>query len=151
MRILIAEDDITSRVMLMAVLKKAGHELVETANGLEAWEVLQKPDAPKLAILDWMMPGLDGIEVVQRVRAMARDQPPYILMLTAKTDKESINAGLEAGANDYLTKPFDIDELRTRIEVGRRMIELQEALAEKNGELQRTLSENKTLRGIASS
>ena len=148
MRILIAEDDITSRSILVSVLRKAGHAVVETANGLEAWEALQKPDAPKLAILDWMMPGLDGIDVVQRIRATASDQPPYILMLTAKTDKAAIIEGLEAGANDYLAKPFDVGELRTRIEVGRRMVELQETLSEKIDELQRALSEIKTLRGI---
>lgn len=148
MRILIAEDDITSRSILVSVLRKAGHAVVETANGLEAWEALQKPDAPKLAILDWMMPGLDGIDVVQRIRAIASDQPPYILMLTSKTDKAAMIAGLDAGANDYLAKPFDVGELRARIEVGRRMVELQAMLAEKIGELQRALNEIKTLRGI---
>ena len=148
MRILIAEDDITSRSILVSVLRKAGHAVVETANGLEAWEALQKPDAPKLAILDWMMPGLDGIDVVQRIRATASDQPPYILMLTSKTDKAAMIAGLDAGANDYLAKPFDVGELRARIEVGRRMVELQAMLAEKIGELQRALNEIKTLRGI---
>lgn len=148
MRILIAEDDITSRSILVSVLKKAGHEVVETANGLEAWEALQKPNAPRLAILDWMMPGLDGIDVVQRIRAIASDQPPYILMLTSKTDKAAMIAGLDAGANDYLAKPFDVGELRARIEVGRRMVELQATLAEKIDELQRALSEIKTLRGI---
>ena len=148
MRILIAEDDITSRSILVSVLRKAGHAVVETANGLEAWEALQKPDAPKLAILDWMMPGLDGIDVVQRIRAIASDQPPYILMLPSKTDKAAMIAGLDAGANDYLAKPFDVGELRARIEVGRRMVELQAMLAEKIGELQRALNEIKTLRGI---
>lgn len=148
MRILIAEDDITSRSILVSVLRKAGHTVVETANGLEAWDAFQKPDAPKLAILDWMMPGLDGIDVVQRVRAIPNDQPPYILMLTAKADKAAMIAGLDAGANDYLAKPFDIGELYARIEVGCRMVELQATLAEKIGELQRALNEIKTLRGI---
>lgn len=148
MRILIAEDDITSRSILVSVLRKAGNTVVETANGLEAWDAFQKPDAPKLAILDWMMPGLDGIDVVQRVRAIPNDQPPYILMLTAKADKAAMIAGLDAGANDYLAKPFDIGELYARIEVGCRMVELQATLAEKIGELQRALNEIKTLRGI---
>jgi len=148
MRILIAEDDFTSRGMLTAVLKKAGHEPVETVNGLEAWEALQQPDAPRLVILDWMMPEMDGLEVLRRVRALPGDRPPYILMLTSKIDKAEIIAGLDAGANDYLTKPFDVGELRSRIEVGLRMVEMQDELAGKIGELQRSLAEVKTLRGI---
>jgi DNA-binding response OmpR family regulator len=148
MRILIAEDDFTSRGMLAAVLKKAGHEVVETVNGLEAWQALQEPDAPRLVILDWMMPEMDGLEVLRRVRALPADRPPYILMLTGKTDKAEVIAGLDAGANDYLAKPFDPGELRARVEVGRRMVEMQDKLAEKIGELQRALAEIKTLRGI---
>ncbi len=148
MRILIAEDDFTSRGMLTAVLKKAGHEPVETVNGLEAWEALQQPDAPRLVVLDWMMPEMDGLEVLRRVRALPGDRPPYILMLTSKIDKAEIIAGLDAGANDYLPKPFDVGELRARVEVGRRMVEMQDELAGKIGELQRALAEIKTLRGI---
>ena len=148
MRILIAEDDFTSRGMLAAVLKKAGHEPVETVNGLEAWGALQQPEAPRLVILDWMMPEMDGLEVLRRVRALPGDRPPYILMLTSKTDKAEIIAGLDAGANDYLPKPFDVGELRARVEVGRRMVEMQDELAGKIGELQRALAEIKTLRGI---
>jgi len=148
MRILIAEDDFTSRGMLAAVLRKAGHEPVETVNGLEAWEALQQPDAPRLVILDWMMPEMDGLEVLRRVRAVETDRPPYILMLTSRTDKAEIIAGLDAGANDYLAKPFDVGELRARVEVGRRLVETQDELAGKIGELQRALAEIKTLRGI---
>lgn len=148
MRILIAEDDLTSRNMLAAVLKKAGHEPVETVNGLEAWQVLQMPDAPRLVILDWMMPGMDGLEVLRRVRALPCDRPPFILMLTTKASKAEIITGLDTGANDYLAKPFDTGELRARIEVGCRMVEMQDALAEKIAELQRAMAEIKTLRGI---
>jgi len=129
MRILIAEDDFTSRGMLAAVLRKAGHEPVETVNGREAWEALQQPDAPRLVILDWMMPEMDGLEVLRRVRAVETDRPPYILMLTSRTDKAEIIAGLDAGANDYLAKPFDVGELRARVEVGRRLVETQDELA----------------------
>jgi len=128
MRILIAEDDFTSRNVLAAVLKKAGHEVLETVDGAEAWEALQKPEAPGLVILDWMMPLMDGLDVLRRVRAVATDRPPYILMLTSRTEKAEIVAGLDAGANDYLAKPFDPGELRARVEVGRRMIEMQDAL-----------------------
>ena len=107
MRILIAEDDFTSRTVLSGVLKKEGHEVMVTVNGAEAWEALQQPDAPVLIILDWMMPEMDGPEVVRRVRALQTDRPPYIIMLTTKGDKADIIAGLDAGANDYLAKPFD--------------------------------------------
>jgi YesN/AraC family two-component response regulator len=95
-----------------------------------------------------MMPGMDGLEVVRRVRAAETDRPPYLIMLTTKGEKADIIAGLEAGANDYLAKPFDAGELRARVEVGRRLVETQNALAEKIGELRRVLAEIKTLRGI---
>ncbi|MDO9262588.1 MAG: response regulator transcription factor [Desulfosalsimonadaceae bacterium] len=148
MRILIAEDDFTSRAMLAAVLKKSGHEVLETVNGGEAWDALQAPDAPLLVILDWMMPVMNGPEVVRRVRALQTDRPPYVIMLTTRGEKADIIAGLDAGANDYLAKPFDPGELHARIEVGRRMIEMQDALADKIAELGRALSQIKTLRGI---
>lgn len=148
MRILIAEDDFTSRGMLAAVLKKAGHEPVETVNGLEAWQALQEPDAPRLVILDWMMPEMDGLEVLRRVRTLEDEHPPYILMLTSKGEKADIIAGLNAGADDYLAKPFDLGELRARVEVGRRMIALQEQLAAQNLELREALEHIKTLQGI---
>jgi len=148
MKILIAEDDFTSRTVLTAVLKKQDHEVTATVNGAEAWQALQQPDAPKLAILDWMMPEMDGLEVVRRVRALQTDRPPYIIMLTTKGEKADIIAGLEAGANDYLAKPFDPGELRARIEVGRRMVEIQAALASKIAELRQALDQIKTLRGI---
>jgi len=148
MRILIAEDDLTSRSMLAAVLRKAGHEVVETVDGATAWEALQRPDAPRLAILDWMMPGMDGLEVVRRVRALQAERSPYIMMLTAKGDRADIIAGLDAGANDYLAKPFHIGELRARVKVGCRMVETQDALAAKVEELRQALDQIKTLRGI---
>ena len=148
MRILIAEDDFTSRTVLVGVLMKAGHEVTATVNGAEAWQALQQPDAPALAILDWMMPELDGPEVVRRVRARPTDQPPYLIMLTTKGEKADIIAGLQAGANDYLAKPFNPGELRARVEVGRRMVELQATLAAKLEELRLALNQIKTLRGI---
>ncbi|MHB8910844.1 MAG: response regulator [Syntrophales bacterium] len=148
MRILIAEDDLTSRIVLTGVLKKIGYEVVEAINGAAAWNILQQTDAPRLAILDWMMPEMQGLEVVRRVRARQTDRPPYIIMLTARGEKADIIAGLDVGANDYLAKPFDPGELRSRIEVGRRMVELQDALADKVEELHRALDQIKTLRGI---
>jgi sigma-B regulation protein RsbU (phosphoserine phosphatase) len=148
MRILIAEDDFTSLTVLAGVLKKEGHEVAATVNGAEAWQALQRPDAPALAILDWIMPEMDGLEVVRRVRALQTDRPSYIIMLTTKGEKADIIAGLEAGANDYLAKPFDPGELRARVEVGRRMVEMQDALADKIEELRQALDQIKTLRGI---
>ena len=148
MRILIAEDDFTSRRLLAAVLGKSGHDVVETADGAAAWEALRQPGAPPLAILDWMMPEMDGLEVLRRVRALQSPQPPYVIMLTAKSEKADIIAGLAAGANDYLAKPFDSGELRARVDVGSRLIEMQAALSAKVEELRQALDQIKTLRGI---
>jgi two-component system, cell cycle response regulator len=130
MRILIADDDFTSRTVLAGVLRKSGHEVVETVDGAAAWKALQQPDAPRLVILDWMMPEMNGPEVVQRVRALQTDRPSHIIMLTSKGEKADIITGLDAGANDYLAKPFDVGELRARVEVGRRMVEMQDAVIE---------------------
>ena len=127
-RILIAEDDFTTRSMLAAVLRKSGYEVVETADGTAAWEELKKPEAPGLAILDRVMPGLEGLEVVRKVRALETEQPTYIIMLTSRGEKADIIAGLDAGADDYISKPFHIGELRARIEVGRRFVEMQKEL-----------------------
>jgi DNA-binding response OmpR family regulator len=148
MRILIAEDDLTSRTMLAAVLTKNGHEVVTTTNGAEAWTVLQKSDAPRLAIFDWMMPLMDGMDVVRQTRATATLRQPYIIMLTTKDDKDDIVAALDAGASDYLTKPFHPAELRARVEVGRRLIETQDQLAVQVKELRQALEDVKTLQGI---
>jgi DNA-binding response OmpR family regulator len=148
MRILIAEDDSTSRTVLAGVLKKSGHEVVETIDGAAAWAALQQPDAPALAILDWMMPEMDGLEIVRRVRAHTADRPPYLIMLTTRGEKADIIAGLGAGANDYLAKPFDPSELLARITVGRRLLETQDALVAKMGELRQARDQIKTLRGI---
>ena len=128
MRILIAEDDFVSRILLATVLKKSGYEVIETVNGAEAMDVFMQPDPPLLAVLDWMMPEMDGPEVVRRVRTLQIDPPPYIIMLTALSGKSDIIAGLEIGANDYLSKPFDAGELLARIEVGRRMTEMHAEL-----------------------
>jgi two-component system cell cycle response regulator len=129
-KILIADDDVASRLALAGVLQKFGHEVAAKADGIEAWIAMQQPDAPKLAVLDWEMPGLCGVDVCRRVRAMQSDCPPHIIILTSRGEKADIVAGLEAGADDYLAKPFDPSELRARIEVGRRLIELQTRLAE---------------------
>lgn len=130
MRILIAEDDDTTRLMLASVLRKSGHDVIEVVNGRDALDALLGQDAPLLAILDWVMPEMDGIEVVRRVRAVDTERPPYLIMLTAKNEKSDTIMGLTAGANDYLPKPFDRGELKARLDVGCRMVELQAALLE---------------------
>lgn len=135
MKILIAEDDFTSRAMLQAVLSKSGYEVVATPDGEAALAAMQAANAPQLAVLDWMMPEIDGVEVCRRVRTLETDQPPYIIMLTTKGEKGDIVAGLEAGADDYLAKPFDPAELRARVETGRRMVEIQAQLAQKISDL----------------
>jgi len=148
MRILIAEDDTTSRTVLTAVLTQEGYDVTAAADGDQAWQVLRQPAAPRMGILDLMMPKLDGLEVVRRVRALPTQWPPYLIMLTTRSDKVDVIAGLGAGANDYLAKPFDPGELRARVEVGRRMIEMQIALAAKVDELRLAIEQVKTLRGI---
>jgi two-component system, cell cycle response regulator len=128
MRILIAEDDPVSRRVLQAHLTKWGYEVVVTNDGLQAWNVLQKDDPPSLAILDWMMPSMDGTEVIRKLRERRDVSYVYVLLLTAKGQKEDIVAGLEAGADDYLIKPFDAHELRARIRTGKRILDLQNQL-----------------------
>ena len=131
MRVLIAEDDVTSRHLLEVVLKKWEYDVVSVADGNAAWEVLQQDNAPRLAILDWMMPGLDGLEVCRRVREITTETPPYILLLTALDGRERLLSAFDAGADDYVTKPFDRAELRARLKVGQRILEMQSALADR--------------------
>jgi two-component system cell cycle response regulator len=129
-KILIAEDDVTSRILLKRVLESWGYEVTATKDGAEALQALQGEAAPRLAILDWMMPGMDGVDVCRRVRARETLQPTYIILLTALGDKESVVTGLNAGADDYVGKPYDPDELHARLEVGRRLVELNDELLE---------------------
>ena len=148
MKILIAEDDTTSQVMLKAMVAKAGYEPVVTGDGLSAYELLIKPGAPKLALLDWMMPGMDGVEVCRKIRELKSDEPTYIILLTSRDDKKDIIRGLKSGANDYITKPYDVEELQVRISVGRKVVELQSLLAGRIVELQTALDQIKTLKGL---
>lgn len=148
MKILIAEDDVMSQVMLKAMVAKAGYEPVVTGDGLAAYDLLTKPGAPKLAVLDWMMPGLDGVEVCRKIRELKSDEPVYIILLTSRDAKADIVNGLQAGANDYIVKPYDAEELQVRINVGRKVVELQASLAGRIAELQAALSQIKTLKGL---
>ena len=148
MRILIAEDEAVSRRLLEARLIKWGYEVVITAHGQGAWEALQCDNAPPLAIFDVMMPEIDGIELCRRARQLARAIPTYIILLTAMTTKEQVVTGLDAGADDYMTKPFDHDELRARVQAGARIVELQMSLAERLREREEALAQIKRLQGM---
>jgi sigma-B regulation protein RsbU (phosphoserine phosphatase) len=148
MRILIAEDDAVSRHVLQATLSKWRYEVVVTTDGTQALEILRREDRPSLAILDWMMPGLDGVQVCQEVRATPTGHALYLILLTAKSQKDDIVAGLEAGADDYVRKPFDHAELRARIQVGIRTLALQQALADRVRELEVALAQIEVLQGI---
>lgn len=137
MRALVAEDDLVSRRMLVAALTKWGYDVVPVQDGEEALGILAESTPPRLVILDWMMPNMDGIDVCRRVREVETESPPYIILLTAKGEKGDIVKGLEAGANDYLSKPYDPGELRARVDIGRRMIEIQGQLVMRVEDLQR--------------
>jgi DNA-binding response OmpR family regulator len=148
MRILIAEDDDISRHILQLTLAAWGHEVITTTDGTEAWTLLSGADAPPLAILDWMMPGMDGLDVCRRVRQWPRTTPTYIILLTAKDRKSDIVAGLIAGANDYIIKPFHREELRARVQVAATVVALQQSLAGRIIELETALVQVKQLHGI---
>lgn len=148
MQLLIADDDPILRRMLGAAVRNWGFELVEAADGREALAALARPDAPKLAVLDWVMPGFDGPDVCRQVRSRPTPEPPYLILLTANDAKRDVIAGLQAGANDYVTKPFDVDELRARLGVARNVVELQAALAARVRELEEALSQVKQLQSL---
>lgn len=148
MRILIAEDDPSTSRLLKALLGKWGYEVIMARDGAEAWLALQSDEAPRLIILDVMMPNLSGTEVCRKVRQMANGSSTYIIMLTARTAKEDIVEGLASGADDYITKPFDTQELRARVQAGTRIVELQRSLASRVEELEEALSQVKHLSGL---
>lgn len=135
MRILIADDSLISRRMLEAALRKWDYEVVVATNGEEAWDYLQREEAPRLAILDWMMPGLSGPEVCKRVRQRAGERYIYILLVTSRKQPDDLITGMEAGADDYITKPFDQNELKVRLGPGRRIVQLQDELLGAQAEL----------------
>jgi sigma-B regulation protein RsbU (phosphoserine phosphatase) len=149
MRILIAEDDPVSRRIVESDLTRWGYDAISVKDGREAWEILSGDDPPRIAVLDWMMPEMDGVEVCRRVRERSTENSPiYIILLTSRANKEDIVLGLQAGADDYITKPFDSKELRARVQVGDRVIGLQWALASRLKELQEAMAHIKTLQGI---
>lgn len=133
MKILIAEDDTISRRLLESFLRKWGYDVLVASDGAEAWEAMHEPEAPNLVISDWMMPNMDGLELCGNIRAMEKSGYTYFIILTAKGRKEDVIEGLEAGADDFLIKPFDQEELKYRVKIGERIIRLEHRILELAG------------------
>ncbi|MFQ5627515.1 MAG: PleD family two-component system response regulator [bacterium] len=148
MKILVAEDDAVSRRLLEAILQGWKFETVAVSNGNDAWKLMQNKNAPKLAILDWMMPGMNGTQICQKARQNAKLSSIYIILLTARYSNEDIVSGLKAGADDYVVKPFNREELHARLQVGMRILRLQDDLAFRVNELEEALSRVKQLQGL---
>lgn len=125
MKVLIADDDALSRKILEDALSKWGYEILMAHNGNEAWDILEKSDRPNLAVLDWIMPGMDGVEICRRLRKLSLPNYVYVILLTARNKLEDVIKGLESGADDYIIKPFNHEELKSRLQIGQRIIELE--------------------------
>jgi DNA-binding response OmpR family regulator len=148
MRILIADDDRVAATILQRAAERLGLDPVVAHDGERAWQILQEQPALTIAIFDWMMPGADGLELCRRIRQDAARSHMYLMLLTARDGRADLVTALDAGADDYLTKPFDNEELRARVQVGIRIVRLQERLAERVAELQEALSRVKQLSGL---
>jgi sigma-B regulation protein RsbU (phosphoserine phosphatase) len=148
MQVLIAEDDRVTGEILARTLRRWNYEAIVVSDGEQAWERLRTAAEPTLAILDWMMPKMDGPDVCRRVRSELALANMYLLLVTARESRADVVAGLDAGADDYIIKPFDPEELRARVQVGIRVLTLQQKLAERVEELQTALSNVKQLRGL---
>ena len=146
--ILVADDDPITRRLLESGLTKWNYRFRVVQNGEEAWSILRSSEQSLLAILDWMMPGMEGVEVCRRLREIEDGPYIYVILLTAKKEKEDIAAGLDAGADDYLVKPFSRTELHARIRVGQRLLDLQNSLKEHVSRLEEALSRVKRLHGL---
>jgi len=147
-RILIAEDDVSTRKLVETYLLKWGYDVVVASDGNQAWEFLQAPEPPRLVILDWMMPGIDGPTLCGKIRRLPSGNLFHVILLTARGTKADLVSGFEAGVDDYIRKQFDYDEFQARIKAGCRIIELQTALARRVAELEDALAHIKTLQGI---
>jgi CheY-like chemotaxis protein len=148
MRVLIAEDNSTTRSLLQEALTDWGFEVLAASDGKEAWQQLAHGEAPQLILLDWTMPEMDGIEVCRAVRQLPHFRTNYIILLTARNSPDDVVVGLEAGADDYITKPFEPAELRARLQVGVRIVALQHSLARRVDELENALARVKQLHGL---
>ena len=148
MRALVADDDRVGAAVLAATLERWGLDVVMAKDGHEAWRIVEADSGIAMLIADWVMPGIDGPELCRRIRSQDSLRHMYIIMLTGRADRTDVVAGLDAGADDYVVKPFDQDELRARVQVGRRVLSLQHSLSERVEELQTALSRVKTLTGL---
>ncbi len=169
MKLLVADDENLQRLLIVKFLKEFGYDVVECSDGNQAWEVMLSEDSPRLLVLDWVMPGLSGVELCRKVRERIKEHYIYILLLTSKDDPEDVIEGMDAGADDYICKPFNKHELGVRLRAGKRIIKLndellhtQETLREKNkhlsdknvelaklyDDLQKAMGELKVLKGI---
>lgn len=148
MKVLIADDESVSRRLLEAALVRLGHEVLAVADGNAAWDLLKQPDAPSLAILDWNMPGCDGPEICRRVRQQEGAAYVYMMLVTSRNRTEEIVAGFQAGADDFVTKPFVPEELRARVRAGERIVTLEARLASQIRELQLATEHVHELQGL---
>ena len=151
MRILVAEDDAVTRKILAVTLERLGWEVITASDGTAAWDTLETlggENAPELVLLDWMMPGMDGIEICRKLRSTPGFEFIYIILLTSRSEKEDLAMGLMAGANDYIAKPFHPIELESRVRVGVRMVKLQRSLASRVTELEAALAHVQRLQGL---
>ncbi len=148
MRVLLAEDEGVTQRLLEAQLKRAGYEPVTVSDGQAAWEMLQSADAPQLVLLDWNMPGLDGPEICRRLRALGKNTYTYMVLVTARNAKRDVVEGLSAGADDFVSKPVDADELQARLRTGERIVQLEQSLQAKMNELRETNDHVKELQGL---
>jgi DNA-binding response OmpR family regulator len=148
MRALIADDDRGTAAIAATALQPSGLDIVLAHDGGAAWDILASDEPPAIAVLDWMMPVVDGLELCRRLRQDEARAHTYVILLTSRDARHDVVAGLEAGADDYLVKPFDLDELRARVQVGIRMVALQESLSARIVELQDAMSKVKQLSGL---
>lgn len=151
MRILVAEDDSVTRRVLEATLSRIGFDVITASDGTATWRILETldgKDAPELVVLDWMMPGIDGIEICRKLRTTPGFELLYIILLTSRSEKEDLAMGLTAGANDYISKPFHPIELESRVRVGQRMLNLQRSLTSRIAELEGALAHVRRLQGL---
>jgi len=147
-RVLVADDDPLARRLLEVTLTRSGYEVLAVADGVEAWDVLHGQDSPTLALLDWMMPGLTGVDVYRKVREATPRGPIYLIVVTSKGQTEDVVNALRTGADDYITKPFEIEELRARLAVGERLVTLQQQLADRVRALEEALAHVQQLQGL---
>jgi sigma-B regulation protein RsbU (phosphoserine phosphatase) len=148
MIVLIADDLDINRKLLRSLLTADGYDVIEASDGSEAFQILQGANGPIVGLIDWEMPEMEGIEVCRQTRALASSAPIYLILLTVRDSKQDIVAGLKAGANDYITKPFDKTEMLARVGIGKQMVQLQQALTERVEELREALVSVKQLGGL---